>query len=170
MPSSLAEQLKLTGATNYNSRRLLEMYSNETVLKIADKGLNRKIDPTQAHTMAQELKRVNRGDLITVPSMVSKTGWKEMVPETYAAYQVAKRGGKRAPETQRQTVDKLDIYTSSSRRDYAAPPLVPKKPKEGREELGRTRYGNVSHEDYVAKAKAQQKERSNSQLSENMLA
>ena len=40
----LAEQIRLTGCTNYNSRRLLEMYSNDTVLKVAKLNNNSVLD------------------------------------------------------------------------------------------------------------------------------
>lgn len=85
----MKEQIRLTGCTDYNSRRLLEMYSNSSVLKVATKQANlphefkgaKRFDVVAATTMAQELKRKNRADMVVVPSKISTTGWKELAPD-----------------------------------------------------------------------------------------
>jgi hypothetical protein len=66
----------LTGATNFNSRRLFEMYSNESCLKIAKAKCRNDIDPVQQETMAKFLEQRNRPDTIMVVSKIEKSGWK----------------------------------------------------------------------------------------------
>ena len=97
----LAEKLQQSGANNYGSRRLLEMYNNKSVLKAADlfpahidthlaRELGREIQLPQgkfnkkiAENMADLLEQINRRDNVLSPSAVSNTGWREMTKEKF---------------------------------------------------------------------------------------
>ena len=94
----LRDEVKRTGATRYNSRRLIEMYSVASVLQAA-KANPSENSPTyningepavpkgkfvreNAETMADILRSLSTGRIM-VPSSVQNTGWKEISQQEY---------------------------------------------------------------------------------------
>ena len=88
----LAQKISVTGATDYNKRRLLEMYNSSSVLKAAQNLDCNKFNLVHAQNNVQEINRTNGLGRIAIPSKVSTTGWKELEADEYRLYSIKKHG------------------------------------------------------------------------------
>jgi len=80
--------VNVSGATDYAKRRLLEMYSCNSVLKAAQTIDAKKFNLVQAQNNIEEINRINNFSRIAIPSMVSPTGWKMLEPDEYKKYSI----------------------------------------------------------------------------------
>ncbi len=96
----LRMQVRKTGATRYNQRRLLEMYNHDSVLKAArlypsqeikaSNNINGEPAPRKgffvkenAEAMDEIIQSINSKERVLVPSHINITGWKEYSADAY---------------------------------------------------------------------------------------
>jgi len=100
--AAIQTEIERTGATNYQNRRMLEMYNHDTVRKAADllPSLQSKEDPALQFAKKREVRLVQgkfdqrnaraMSDLVKekdlsvlIPSTINKSGWQELSQPQY---------------------------------------------------------------------------------------